>query len=734
MNIRQRVDRLCDRLHTTPQYPSQGAVVFVDLERQEIREAYLSRAMLRDFLGGRGGNMVLLYNLLEDGLDALNPGVPLIFGAGVLTGHVPGGPRGNVTSLAPDSEAILDSNAGDYFPAYLRRHGIDHLVVYGQALRWTLLKFEHGRIEFCDASRYRGMNNIELTGAIEQDFDCREGRNMALARITRAGEKQVLCSGIMAGPKSIFARGGSGAKMGSLRLKAVLVRGRPPEFPIDKSHREDNKRIGRKILSTGVAKKVLKTVGTPFLYKPSRLLGALGTYNNQKTSWHDSLDAENFDQFRDGMAGCYKCPVHCRALNRIPDADETDPYRHGDGPEYVTLGKFGPNLGIDRPEHVLRFNNILNDLGLDSASTGSAIAWAMELYQRGIISDADCSGLVPNWGDPVLIETLLFQTAEREGFGDTIADSAQAVERGKYPAEALRYRMASKGLFQSDPHDSRIIKAFALGLAVATRGMDHLRNRATLEINPRINDDPDYKRELYGATVSAEPNSYIGKEHSVARCEDQYASGDAVGMCRFNTKLFNSPSLPDSNDFAGQLTRLTGIQFSSDEVLLAGSNITALERMINYRIGLRVADDTLPQRWFDEPIDEGPFQGELIDRDEFEALKKRYYHVAGLTEHGIPGPERHERLARTVTGFSIRVELPHDLPGEAERIVVVDEAVNNVAGLRQTVCRRYPELVDRIDDELTLAVLNGRTILSGEGDAKINDGDQISFIRAIAGG
>ena len=173
MNIRQRVDRLCDRLHTTPQYPSQGAVVFVDLERQEIREAYLSRAMLRDFLGGRGGNMVLLYNLLEDGLDALNPGVPLIFGAGVLTGPVPGGPRGNVTSLAPDSEAILDSNAGDYFPAYLRRHGIDHLVVYGQALRWTLLKFEHGRIEFCDASRYRGMNNIELTGAIEQDFDCR---------------------------------------------------------------------------------------------------------------------------------------------------------------------------------------------------------------------------------------------------------------------------------------------------------------------------------------------------------------------------------------------------------------------------------------------------------------------------------------------------------------------------------------------------------------------------------
>ncbi|GIT26786.1 MAG: hypothetical protein CM1200mP41_28300 [Gammaproteobacteria bacterium] len=213
-----------------------------------------------------------------------------------------------MTSLAPDSDAILDSNAGDYFPAYLRRHGIDHLVVYGQALRWTLLKFEHGRIEFCDASRYPGMNNIELKGAIERGFDCREGRNMALARITRAGENQVLCSGLWRSQVDICSWW-EWAKMGSLRLKAVLVRGRPPEFPIDKSHREGNKRIGRKILSTGVAKKVLKTVGTPFLYKPSRLLGALGTYNNQQTSWHDSLDAENFDSFRDGMAGCFKCPV-----------------------------------------------------------------------------------------------------------------------------------------------------------------------------------------------------------------------------------------------------------------------------------------------------------------------------------------------------------------------------------------------------------------------------------------
>ena len=248
-----------------------------------------------------------------------------------------------------------------------------------------------------------------------------------------------------------------------------------------------------------------------------------------------------------------------RTYNGINDDGQFDKYDKGDGPEYVTLGKFGPNIGIERAEHVLRLNNILNDLGLDSASTGSALAWAMELYQRGIIDKQTTGGLDLAWGNYPVIEKLLFMTATREGFGNVIADSSRAVDNGWYPQQALAYRMAVKGLFQSDPHDSRILKAFALGLAVATRGMDHLRNRVTLEINARINDDPEFKEDLYGGHVAAEPNGYDGKEYAVRRCEDVFAAGDAVGMCRFNTKLFNSPSLPDGEDFARQLTDLTGI-------------------------------------------------------------------------------------------------------------------------------------------------------------------------------
>jgi aldehyde:ferredoxin oxidoreductase len=313
-----------------------------------------------------------------------------------------------------------------------------------------------------------------------------------------------------------------------------------------------------------------------------------------------------------------------------------DKYDQGDGPEYVTLGKFGPNLGIDRVEAVIRLNNICNDLGLDTASTGSALAWAFELYQRGIITTKETGGLQLQWGDAPLIERLLFMMAAREGFGGVLADSTRAVEKGHYPPEALKYRIAVKGLGQSDPHDARILKAFALGLAVATRGMDHLRNRVTLEINARINDNPAFKQELYGGPVSAEPTSYVDKERAVRACENIYAVGDSVGMCRFTTKLFNSPSLPGIEEFRQQLANVTGLQFTVAELEQCGLNVMGVERLINHRLGVRRKDDTLPDRWFDEPNPGGPYQGEKIDRQEFDAMLSRFYEISRLTSEGVP--------------------------------------------------------------------------------------------------
>lgn len=635
MSIRERVARLLDEMPREAAFPSQGATLFVDLERREMHRAFTPLSVTRTVLAGRGANMYYLHRLLDESLTPLHPDIPLIFGSGLLTGLVPSAARGNCTSWSPESGVLLDSNAGDYFPSFLRMNGYDHLVLYGKAAAWTLMVIREGVVTFEDAAPYVGMDNIEMRDAIARDVGGVWKRNLAMANITRAGENLVLTSGIMAGPKAIYARGGPGAKMGSLGLKGIVTIAQTREFPTAKPYKPYNRHIAQKLLATSVVKNALSTKGTPFLYKPSRLLGAMGTKNNQETTWTDGLDAEHFDAYRPGMEGCFRCPVNCRPLNDLHSA-APDKYDKGDGPEYVTLGKFGPNLGIDSVVSVIRLNNVCNDLGLDTASTGSALAWALELFQRGIITTAHTGGIELAWGDGVTIEKLLFMMAVREGFGAVLADSTRAVENGHYPEEALKYRIAVKGLGQSDPHDARILKAFALGLAVATRGMDHLRNRATLEINARINDNPAFKAELYGGSVSAEPNSYVDKERAVRACENIYAVGDSVGMCRFTTKLFNSPSLPGVEEFQQQLANVTGLEFTLEELEQCGLNVMGVERLINHRLGVRRKDDTLPDRWFDEPNPSGPYTGERIDRKEFDEMLSRFYAISRLTSEGVP--------------------------------------------------------------------------------------------------
>ena len=763
------------RMAKAPEYKTQGCVLFVDLERGETRRAYLPMAAVRAFLGGRGGNMWLLYNLLDERLDPLDPSVPLIFGAGVLTGMMPSAARGNATSRSPDSRAFLDSNCGDYFPSYMKLHGYDHIVLYGRAARLTLVAIEDGKVEFLDAEKYRGLDNIDVTEALERDFGVKEGRDAAFVRITRAGENLVLCSGVMGGPKAIFARGGPGAKMGSMNLKAILIRGvrRAPEGASD--YKAYNQAVARITLRTSVVKNALKMTGTPFLYRPSRVLGAMGTKNNQETTWTDALDADNIDPYRTGMDGCFKCPVNCRPLNDMTpegkggwgaaaqvglagnasyDASQVglahhrlqksyrgvrgdgvfDRYDKGDGPEYVTLGKFGPMIGVSRVESVLRLNNICNDLGLDTSSTGSAIAWAMELFERGVITERETGGLKLAWGDADVVERLLFLTAAREGFGNVIADSSRAVERGHYREEALKYRMAVKGLFQSDPHDARVLKAFALGLAVATRGMDHLRNRVTLEINARVNDDPAFKRDLYGGDVSLEPNAYGGKEVAVRRCENTYAVGDSVGMCRFTTKLFNSPTLAGYPEFVAQLGNAAGLSFSEEQLDEVGRNIMGLERMLNWRLGLRGRDDTLPDRWFDEGATAGPFKGERVDRLKFEAMKQAFYRVSGLSSEGVPSAAWHEALSRAATGFAVRVQVPPGTPCAPEGEVVVDSRPGTLKELREALLAKLPEAREALEDLTVNLVVNGAMVLSGEAQAPVKDGDRVALVRTLSGG
>jgi aldehyde:ferredoxin oxidoreductase len=729
----ERIERLLARLPVAPQFPTQGATVFVDLARRTVRRAYTPRAVVETLLEGRGGNMFYLHNLLDPTLEPISPQVPLIFGSGLLTGMVPSAARGNVSSWSPESGVLMDCNAGDYFPSFLKRNGIDRLVIYNQAATLAMVHILKGEVRFVDAETYRGLDNIDLRERVAAEFGGTWTKDIAMASITRAGENLVLCAGIMAGPKAIYARGGPGAKMGGLNLKAVLVQGEIGDPQTAAPFKPTNAQIAKKLLATSVVKHALKVRGTPFLYKPSRVLGAMGTKNNQETTWTDTLDAERIDPYRPGMEGCYRCPVNCRPLNDLSSCEHTpkDKYVSGDGPEYVTLGKFGPNIGVTRIEDVLRLNNICNDLGFDTSSAGSTFSWALELYQRGLITTKDTGGLELNWGDAAMVEKLLFMMSRREGFGNVLADTTRAVDRGHYPKEALDYRMAVKNLFQSDPHDSRILKAFALGLAVATRGMDHLRNRVTLEINAKINDDPEFKAKLYGGPVSAKPNSYEAKERAVRACENIYAVGDSVGMCRFTTKLFNSPSLPDYEDFAKQIANVTGLDLPPAKLDDIGRDVSLVERWINQRLGCTRADDTLPRRWFEEPVTVGAFKGELIERDEFEKLKSRFYAISGLDDEGHPDAPSRARLGAVLEGFHVTVRLPEHMASDS---LVVTRPVNTIGELIEAVEEKLPGFREQVADSLYNFAVNGSMILSGTNATAVRNGDEVDVVPSLAGG
>jgi aldehyde:ferredoxin oxidoreductase len=213
-----------------------------------------------------------------------------------------------------------------------------------------------------------------------------------------------------------------------------------------------------------------------------------------------------------------------------------------------------------------------------------------------------------------------------------------------------------------------------------------------------------------------------------------FAVGDSLGYCRFNTKLFNSPTLPDFDDFAPLVKEITGIEFKPGEFDEIGRNISLLEHLINFRIGLRGKDDTLPARWFEEPITVGPFKGEKIDRMEFDRLKSRFYELTGLNAESAPNAEWHEKLAKTLTGFSIRVKLPKVMPGAPEKLIVIDEPVSSVTELRQALKMMLPEAANDLDDQNINIAVNGDLKLSGESGAKLRSGDVVELIPIIGGG
>jgi aldehyde:ferredoxin oxidoreductase len=417
--------------------------------------------------------------------------------------------------------------------------------------------------------------------------------------------------------------------MGSKNLKAIAARGTDgievanPDEMLKTVEELKDYIMKSKITS------ILGTVGTPLLYEVSNVLGAIRTKNSQLNAWSDSLNADVIETFVDKMISCSSCIVHCRHRNKLG----------GEGPEYTAVGLLGANLGIEDTANVIELNNICNELGLDISSSGTILAWAYELYEKGII-DKKLTGEKLRFGDFDLSKRLLHKISRREGFGDILAESTRNVK--KFGEKSKDYLIAVKGLPQSDPHDVRYIKAFALGIATSSRGADHLRSRPTLEIFLKL--PPEVRDRIYGKGIPNDPTSYVAKEKTVFFSDNIFAAIDCLGICKFICHGFNSPHFVDYKWMKKLIHCASGWTFNEKDIQEVGKRVIDIERMFNNREGISRKDDTLPKRYFDDPMPLKLSKGHHIDRKEFDKMITRYYKIRNWTDNGIVKKERVKEL------------------------------------------------------------------------------------------
>ena len=608
----------------------RSTYAIINLTTGEVKITRTPESLERAYLGGRGLNMAFLRHYLRAAgeprqVNPLGPENPLIIGAGLLTGTIaPNAARFNISARSPESGILGDANCGGFFAAAMRKAGFDRMVILGQAERPAYILLEDGVVRILDASDLWGTRVVEA----QEGLKSRHGPGTISAVIGPSGENQVRMAAVMTGVKNAAGRGGMGAVMGSKNLKAIVARGGTAIEVAQKEVLRSTRLEQQGYLKDSKIVQILGRVGTPMLYEVSNRLGAIRTRNSQDNFFEDSRNTEENEKYSDKMLACTSFVVHCRHRNTLG----------GEGPEYSTVGLLGANLGIAPTDQVIMLNNLVNELGLDASSVGTIIGWAMELYQRSLIDVQMTKGPLL-WGDYEVAHDLIENIAYRRGFGDILAESTQALRY--FPPEAQDYLIAVKGLPQSDPHDVRYFKGFALGIAVASRGADHLRNRPTLEV---FNLPDEVRARIYGRANDPDPTGYKDKGLIVAWSDDIYAVTDSLGICKFVTHGFNSPHLLGYEHFVELVAAATRLEYTPETLRQVGRRVLDTERLINADFDLTRDDDTLPKRYFDDPMPARKTKGHHVDRQQFQVMLDDYYTERGWDDQGRVPVDRQQAI------------------------------------------------------------------------------------------
>jgi aldehyde:ferredoxin oxidoreductase len=584
-----------------------GLILRADLTTGSIDTERLPPEWKRTYIGGRGFGVKIISDLVDPAIDPLSEKNILVFAPGLLTGsRMPMGSRYDVVTKSPLTGTLSSANSGGMFGTELKRAGFDAVVISGRAKTPVYLFISDGAGELQDASPLWGKTTGETTADIQR---ARGNQSVRVACIGPAGERQCLMAAIINEGSRAAARGGAGAVMGSKLLKAVAVRGTGTiEMADPVSFAGVVRAMHDRLKAGGLTTGGLNKYGTAALVQLISHLNLLPVKNHQHNSFAQSSQVSGEElarAFLKGKKACYSCPVAC---GRVCEVDGIT----GGGPEYETIWAFGPDCGVSDLPSIIRANNLCNELGLDTISTGVTIACAMELSEKGYLP------YTVRWGDGEAVTNLVRMIAYRAGIGDEMADGSFRFA-ARYGHSELS--MSAKKM-EVPAYDPRGLQGQGLEYATSVRGGCHVYGNMVYP-------------EVIGVPVRLDPSATEGKAKWTRIMQDLAAAVDASGMCLFGGRVMGEA------EYAVMVSALTGWDMDGKEFLQIGERIWNLQKLFNIKAGLGCDDDTLPARMLTEPLKDGASKGQVWRRDE---LLPEYYAVRGWDANGRPTKEKLREL------------------------------------------------------------------------------------------
>ena len=622
-----------------------NCIVRVDLTTNTITKTPLSQDVARQFLGGRGFNSRVLFDEISSGIDPLGPQNIICLAPGLLSGTPLGlTSRVEVSTLSPYSGILGDGNAGGKFAAFLKQAGYDQIIITGQASSPAYLFIDHKQVELKDATDLWGKTTWETTDILIE----RHGRDISVACIGQAGENLVRFATTIIDKYASAARG-SGAVLGAKKLKAIVVRGKNKVKLADPNTFKTLIKEDFRFLTTNKFQtKVASVYGS--------LFGVLhwhpGFKNYQKYLTAREIPSQlrpgAWKKYEIGRHGCYGCPIRCKNIFRIPEGQRAGEV--GAALEYECIFCLGVNCGLEDPIAIMEMENLCDAYGMDVIALGNTIAFAKDLFNRGIITLQDTGGFSLTWTNKESQIELIHLTAFRKDFGNYIAEGLYSLAK-IFGKESLPYCFHVKGLSRG-PHPAGL---FSLAHATSTRGADHLRGRSWAYWE---NDAFIFSKLVKTGILSAEAKNNLIKMLSLA--EYVCTLADAIGRCKgaINTWSCALPLVwkaPIFKGLAKLLQAATGLPFTEDELIEIAERIYTIEKAFNVRCGITVKHE-------DIPLHPEHFSKEQMSKEKQKhgELLRQYYSQHGQDpETAIPQKAYLEKLGLSYVAERLEKEGPY---------------------------------------------------------------------------